>query len=455
MDLLGIKTLVVGLGRTGEAVCDFLIRRGAEVKISERSRPENLGNRINFWRKAGADVEVGGHKLQSFLDAELIIPSPGVPYIPQLEAARKKGKEILSEIELAYRYLKGKIVGITGTNGKSTTATLTHKILLEGGIQSHLAGNIGTPLISFVEKSQPDDIFVTELSSFQLRYIKQFRAALSILLNITADHLDWHTDFEDYYQSKKNLLLSHEEKDTAILNRDDPRVWALRELGIFQVYAFSQKQKVSRGCWVQDDWIILADETQEKLLRPDKTFLFGLHNRENIMASALVGHVFKIPISSIQKSIQDFKGLEHRLEKVGALGHVEFYNDSKATNIDASLKSIQSFVSPIVLILGGRDKGGDFVQMRESVQERVKAIVLIGEATEKIKKSLDDTVPMKEASDLKEAVYLAYLSASPKGVVLLAPGCTSFDMFKNFEERGNVFKEEVTILKKKVEHGKA
>jgi UDP-N-acetylmuramoylalanine--D-glutamate ligase len=454
MELQGIKALVVGLGRTGEAVCDFLIRQGAEVKISEKSQPENLGNRISFWQEKGVEVETGSHKLQSFLEADLIIPSPGVPYIPQLEEARKKGREIHSEIELAYRFLRGKIVGITGTNGKSTTATLTHKILQEGGLKSHLAGNIGTPLIRFVEKSQPDDLFVTELSSFQLRYITQFRAAISVFLNISKDHLDWHNDFDDYYRSKKNLFLTQKEEDTAILNRDYPQVWALRRLGKSKVYAFSQTGIVSRGSWIQDNWILLANKIQEKLLQTTETSLFGVHNRENIMASALVGHVLGIPSVSIKKSIIGFKGLEHRLEKAGKLNQVVFYNDSKATNVAASLKSIQSFSDPIALILGGRDKGGDFIPLRELVQKRVKVVILIGEAADKIQESLNGTVPMTKASDMKEAVQLAYSAASPKGVVLLAPGCTSFDMYQNFEERGKDFKKEVKALIQRVEQGK-
>jgi UDP-N-acetylmuramoylalanine--D-glutamate ligase len=455
MDLHGIKALVVGLGRTGEAVCDFLVRQGAKVKISEKSQPENLDSRISFWHDKGVEVEVGSHKLQSFLDADLIIPSPGVPYIPELKEARKKGREILSEIELAYMFLKGKIVGITGTNGKSTTATLTHKILLDSGCQSHLAGNIGTPLIQFVEKSHPDDLFVTELSSFQLRYVTQFRAAVSVFLNITADHLDWHMDFDDYYQSKKKLILTQKEEDTAILNRDYPQVWALRKLGKFKVYAFSQTGKVARGSWVQGDWIILNDEIQEKVMQTTETALFGIHNRENIMASALVGHVLGIPLSSIKKSIVGFKGLEHRLEKAGELDQVVFYNDSKATNIDASLKSIRSFSGPIALILGGKDKGGDFDRLRKPVQTTVKAVVLIGEASDKIQKSLNGTVPIAKATDMREAVQLAYTAAAPRGVVLLAPGCTSFDMFQNFEERGKVFKKEVQALIQRMGQGKA
>jgi len=455
MNLKEKRALVVGLGRTGEAVCTFLLQRGARVKISEQRTAQELGHPIHFWQEKGVEIESGGHQLHSFLEASMIIPSPGVPYLPELEEAKNKGIPILSEIELAFRFLKGKVVGITGTNGKSTTATLAHKILIEGGFRSHLAGNIGIPLIQFVEQSHPEDIYVTELSSFQLRYVDKFQAAVSVFLNISPDHLDWHIDFSDYYESKKNLLLKQSRNDAAILNRDDSRVWPLRNLGEFQVYGFSQESKLTRGCWVRNDWIILADKKQERLMKTGEVPLLGIHNRENIMASALVGHVFGISPSTIKESIQSFRGLEHRLEKVLAFGNVEFYNDSKATNVDATLKSILSFGEPIILILGGRDKGGNFSLLKRPIKNRVKTIILIGEAKEKIRKSLNGTVPMINASDLKEAVLLAYSAAQPKGVVLLAPGCTSFDMFQDFEERGRAFKTEVWALKNRMNQGKA
>ncbi len=454
MDLKGKKVLVVGLGRTGEAVCAFLDQRGARVKVSEKKSAEELSKHILFWQKKGVEIETGGHELPSFLEADLIIPSPGVPYLPELEAARQKGVTILSEIELAFKFLKGKIIGITGTNGKSTAATLTHKIIKEGGFRSHLAGNIGTPLIRFADRSQSDDIYVTELSSFQLRYIDEFRAAVSVFLNISPDHLDWHKDFDDYYESKKKLFLKQKKDDIAILNRDDPCVWDLRNIGEYQVYGFSQETELSHGCWIQDDWIILANEKQEKLMPTGESPLLGVHNRENIMASALVGFVLGIPFSDLKESIKDFEGLEHRMEKILTLGEVEFYNDSKATNVDATLKSIQSFTSPIILILGGRDKGGNFSLLREPVKNRVRTIILIGEAKDKIEESLSATVPMMRVSDLAEAVRLAYSVALPGDVVLLAPGCTSFDMFRNFEERGKAFKTEVYALKKQADNGK-
>ncbi len=449
MNLEGKRVLVVGLGDTGEALCSFLLHQRAQVKVSEKKKPEELSQKISFWGEKGVTIEAGKHNQKSFIEADLIVLSPGVPWLPELEAARAKGVKIISEIELAYKFLKGKVVGITGSNGKSTTATLTQKILEEGGLETYLAGNIGTPLISFVENSKDNHIYVTEISSFQLKHIEQFRASVSVLLNISPDHLDWHPSFNDYYEAKKKLIVSQRKNDIAILNRDDPLVWALKEEGKFQVYAFSRKRNVSRGCFLQGDWIVLSDKKEEKLIRTSVIPLLGIHNQENIMASALVGYILGIPVSRIEEPIRSFRGLEHRLEKVRTVNGVDFYDDSKATNIDATSKSIQSFDRNIILILGGRDKGSDFKKLRKPVKERVKKVILLGEAKEKIKTALKDTVPMEIASSLKEAVRFGYSEAKPGEVVLLAPACTSFDMFQNFEERGEVFKREALALEKR------
>ncbi|MFQ6037143.1 MAG: UDP-N-acetylmuramoyl-L-alanine--D-glutamate ligase, partial [Candidatus Aminicenantales bacterium] len=309
------------------------------------------------------------------------------------------------------------------------------------------------PLIGFADGSQEDDIYVTELSSFQLRYTEKLRASVAVFLNITPDHLDWHGDFEDYYACKKRLFETQESGDTAILNRDDPRVWAVKDTGPFRVYGFSQKKKTSPGCWVESPWMILGNEKQERLMQTHEARLVGIHNRDNIMASALVAHVLGVPLPVIRNTVANFHGLEHRLEKVTVIGGVVFYNDSKATNVDATLKSLESFQQPVNLILGGRDKGGHFPLLRESVGRKVRTLILIGEAREKIQKALEGTAPIHLSSDLAEAVWLAYSAAKPGDIVLLAPGCTSFDMFPNFEERGCVFKQEVMALKKRVNHG--
>jgi UDP-N-acetylmuramoylalanine--D-glutamate ligase len=450
MNLEGKRVLVVGLGKTGEALCGFLLHHGARVKVSEKKMPEEMGQKISTWEKRGVTVEAGQHNQKSFVEADLIVPSPGVPWLPELEAARANGVKIISEIELAYKFLKGKIVGITGSNGKSTTATLTQKILGEGGLKSHLAGNIGTPLISFADNSQDDDIYVTEISSFQLEHTEEFKVSVSVLLNISPDHLDWHPSFADYYEAKKKLVVFQKEDDIAILNRDDPLVWALKKEGKFQVYAFSRNSRVSPGCFLNGDWIVLSNEKEEKLIKTSLIPLLGVHNQENIMASALVAHVLGIPASRITEPVKRFRGLEHRLEKVMAIRGVDFYDDSKATNVDATSKSIQSFDRNIILILGGRDKGGDFKKLRKPVREKVKRIILLGEAKEKIKTALKGTVPLETVSSLEEAVRLGYSRAKPGEVVLLAPACTSFDMFQNFEERGDVFKREVLALEREL-----
>lgn len=446
MELKGKKVLVVGLGSTGEALCRFLLHHGARVKVSEKKKTEDLGQKISLWEQKGVTVETGNHEQKSFTKADLIVPSPGVPWIPELEAAKIHGVKIISEIELAYRFLKGKIVGITGTNGKSSTATLTHKILKAGGFPAYLAGNIGTPLISFVEDSSDEHIYVVEISSFQLKHVEQFRASISVYLNITPDHLDWHLSFDDYHSAKKKLVISQKENDISILNRDDPRVWAFRKKVKSRVYAFSRKGRVSPGCFLQGDWIVISNSKEEKLIRTSEIPLMGIHNQENIMASALVGHILGLSLSMIKEPIQDFQGLEHRLEKVRTVNGVDFYNDSKATNVDASFKSIQSFSRKIILILGGRDKGGDFRRLRDPIKEKVKKVILLGEAKEKIRTALNNSAPMENVSSLKDAVQAGYSEATPGEVVLLAPACTSFDMFRNFEERGKAFKHEVSVL---------
>jgi UDP-N-acetylmuramoylalanine--D-glutamate ligase len=451
MNLEGKRVLVIGLGNTGEALCSFLLRHGALVKVSEKKTPEEIGQKISSWEKKGVTVETGKHDQKSFLEADLIVPSPGVPWLPELEAARANGIKIISEIELAYKFLKGKIVGITGSNGKSTTATLTQKILEEGGLKTYLAGNIGIPLISFVDNSQDDHIYVTEISSFQLKHTEEFRVSISVLLNISPDHLDWHPSFADYYQAKKKLIISQRENDIAILNRDDPLAWALKKEGKYQVYAFSRNGKVSPGCFLNGDWMILSNKEEQKLIRTSAIPLFGIHNQENVMASALVGHILGIPPSRMKEPIKSFQGLEHRLEKVTAINEVDFYDDSKATNVDATSKSIQSFDRDIILILGGKDKGGDFKKLIEPVKRNVKMIILLGEAKEKIRTALEGTIPMETVLSIEEAVKLGYARAKPGEVVLLAPACTSFDMFQNFEERGKVFKSKVLSLAKELE----
>jgi UDP-N-acetylmuramoylalanine--D-glutamate ligase len=448
MELRGKKVVVVGLGRTGESVADFLLEHGARVTISEKRTAGEMGPAVEAWRSRGAVVECGGHDPAAFLAADLIVPSPGVPKLPAVQAAREKGVPVLAEIELAYRFLRGSLIGITGTNGKSTTATLTHKILAEGGRKAFLTGNIGVPLLSFVRDSRPDHLYVIEISSFQLEYIERFKVHIAVLLNVSQNHLDWHGSFEEYWDAKKKLVERLGRDDWAVLNRDDARVWALAGSGPFGTLGFSRTGTVERGACVVGSTIVLRDGAapEEPLLPLGEIPLFGAHNRDNVMAAALVGRLLGVPAESMRRSIGGFHGLEHRLEPVRTVRGVEFVNDSKATTVDAASKAVESFDRPIVLILGGKDKGSDFRPLRGVLAGRVKTVVLVGSAKDKIRAALEGTVPLLEARDYAEVVDLAFGAAAPGDVVVLAPACTSWDMFKSFEERGETFKREVGRL---------
>ena len=445
MDLRGKHVVVVGLARTGNSLAEFLLAEGARVTISEKRTAEALGPERAAWTARGAAVECGAHDLATFLSADLIVPSPGVPKLAEIEAARRAGVPVLSEIELAYRFLKGTMIGITGTNGKSTTATLTHKILAEGGKRAFLTGNIGVPLLSFVRDSRPDDVYVIEISSFQLEYIERFKVHIAAVLNISQNHIDWHGSFEEYWGAKKKLVAALAEGDFAVLNRDDEKVWALSGGGPFRTYGFSRSRTVAPGAALRDGRIVLAQEdgSAEDLMPASEIPLFGAHNRDNVMAAALIGRICGVPAPRMRESIRAFRALEHRLEHVAVVGGVEFVNDSKATTVDAAIKAIESFDRPIVLILGGKDKGSDFRPLRAAVAARVKSIVLVGAAKDKIRAALEGTVPMIEAGDYADVVDRAAAAAAPGDVVLLAPACTSWDMFPSFEVRGETFKAEV------------
>lgn len=447
MNLDGRNVLVVGLARTGEATAAFLLRRGARVTVTESKSRAELGSKAETWVRRGVTLEAGGHTPAAFLEADLIIPSPGVPRLPEIAAARDRGIPVWSEIELASRFLKGSIVGLTGTNGKSTTTTLLHRILKDAGRPAFLAGNIGTPLISFVDRSRDDHLYVTEISSFQLEYIHAFRARLALVLNLSGNHLDWHGTMDDYAAAKAKLVLGQKAGDAAVLNREDARVWAWKEAAVSDVFAFSGKRPVRRGAFVRDGWVVVRDGGDERRILPvSEIKLPGLHNRENVLAAAAAARILGVAPFRIRASVRGFRGLEHRLEPVATVRGVSFINDSKATTVDATLKALAGFTRPVVLILGGKDKGSDFRPLRKAVRRGVKAVVLVGSAREKIREALAGTVPLIEADTYPEVVRAARAAAAPGDIVLLAPACTSWDMFRNFEERGRVFKREVRRL---------
>ncbi|HOW85089.1 MAG TPA: UDP-N-acetylmuramoyl-L-alanine--D-glutamate ligase [Candidatus Aminicenantes bacterium] len=446
MELRGKNVLIVGFERTGEALARFLAGRGARVRVTEKKPAAAFGPRIGKFAALGVDFETGGHRAESFLAADLIVPSPGVPPIAEIRAARDKGVPVLSEIELAYIFLRGRIVGITGSNGKSTTTTLVHAILRDAGLRARLAGNIGTPLVSFVDRSRDDDIYVTEISSFQLEYTERFTPAVAALLNVSENHIDWHGTFESYFAAKKKLITRLGPEGWAVLNRDDARVWALRPETRAGIRGFSRKRPPARGAGVEDGWVVVRDSATERVLPVAAIRLPGAHNLENVLAAAAIGRLLGAAPASMGRTIRAFRGLEHRLEDVLAVRGVRFVNDSKATTVDATLKALASFDRPVVLILGGRGKGGDFAPLRTAVRRRARSVVLVGEAADQIEKALGGVVPVDRAADYRQVVRTAFARARRGDVVLLAPAATSWDMFRDFEERGRTFKREVRRL---------
>ncbi|MFH0811992.1 MAG: UDP-N-acetylmuramoyl-L-alanine--D-glutamate ligase [Pseudomonadota bacterium] len=450
MELKGKKVLVVGFGRTGKAVSQFLLDRGAVVTVNDHKARDKFGEAINTLEKNSVEFVLGDHPLEVFLRADLIVVSPGVdPTIPSLRYARKRGTPVISEIELASRFINAPIIGITGTNGKTTTTVLITEILLRSGFSVFSGGNIGNPLITFVHENVPADFLVVELSSFQLEAIETFSPHIAILLNITEDHLDRYPSFDLYCEAKFRIFMNQTKKDFAIINRDDEACKPVIPSLAAHVLPFSHKRFRGRGMYAHGQFLYYQEDTGEThSYSLSKVSLLGKHNQENVLAAIGVAEVCGCPQEKIRESLELFRGLDHRLEYVRDIDGVPFYNDSKATNIDALLKSLQSFPGNIILIAGGREKGGDYGVLKDEIRKRVRMFVVIGEAREKFYHLFGSLVPTCFANDLGEAVALSFQNAQKGDVVLLSPGCASFDMFSNYEERGLRFKEHVHKLAK-------
>jgi len=452
MELSEKKVLVVGMAESGIAATRFLLARGAKVVVSELKGEEVVAEKAMALRALGATVETGGHSRESFLSAELIVVSPGVPLgIPGLAEARRKNIPIISEIELAYRFARGRIIGITGANGKTTTTTLVGEILRKAGFRVEVVGNIGRPFINYAEREV--DYFVLELSSFQLEAIDHFRADIAVLLNITPDHMDRYSSFEDYAEAKGRIFLNQREDDFAVVNLDDPVSRKIAEKVGSKLIWISRTRELSEGVFVSGDRVSyrLGDGKGE-VIPLSEIALFGVHNLENVLSAVAVALIVGARPEPLREVLRSFKGLPHRLEFVAEIEGIRFFNDSKATNIEAVAKAIESFESPLILILGGRDKNGDFSALIPLIKKRVKTVLTIGEAAKKIEGILGDVVPLRRVSSLAEAVKVGFSEGKPGDTVLLSPGCASFDMFLNFEERGDVFKEEVRKLKRRREN---
>ena len=448
MEVAGRHFIVVGMARSGLAAAQFLLSRGARVTVNDARSATEL-RELAAEQDSRLQVVGGGHPAELFASADCLVVSPGVPLaLPAFDQARRAGVEIIGEVELAARFIRGRIVGITGTNGKTTTTSLIGEILGEGGLPVLVGGNIGDPLISLVDQSHDQSWVVAELSSFQLEAVDQLHVRVAVLLNITPDHLDRYNSMESYAAAKANILRLQEPDDVAVLNADDARIVAMQRLTPAQIVLFSTTRTLEEGIFQREGSIIERRAGIERELIDCGTIpLRGAHNLENVMAALGVGLACGVDLTSIRKTIANFKAVEHRLEFTAKIGEISFYNDSKATNVDAAIKSLEAFPGGITVILGGKDKGSDFSPLREHVLARCRQVILIGAAAPKIADALAGTKPLHRAGTMEEAVRLSYQLSHPGDTVLLAPACASFDMFNNYEHRGQVFKQAVRDLR--------
>ncbi len=445
--------LVVGAARSGIAAARFLLSRGARVVLTDSKGPAALAEKLEILRAGGLfpanlSLELGGHRSESFRSCDLVVVSPGVPLaLPFFDESRKRGIPILAEVELASRHIKGRILGITGSNGKTTTTVLVAELLRGAGLNAHAAGNVGVPLIGFVDASTPEDLYSTELSSFQLEAIQDMRPAVAAVLNLTPDHMDRYAGFEDYVAAKARIFMNQKKTDFAVLNADDPRTLSLADRVPATPVMFSRLSEPPCGAFLRGTALCFRDGNREtELFRTDDINLMGAHNLENILASCCIALLAGAPPAGLREVIRNFRGVEHRLEWVADIEGVRYFNDSKATNVDATIKSLEAFPRGIHLIAGGRDKGGDFTALRPLVSGRVKEVVLIGEAAGKLREALSGTADLVDAGSLQEAILICKGNAVAGDVVVLAPACASFDMFQDYEHRGRVFKEAVRAL---------
>jgi UDP-N-acetylmuramoylalanine--D-glutamate ligase len=448
MELKGKKVLVVGLGKSGLAAALFLRRRGAQVTVSDVRSAEALAKDIPALLEEGIMVETGGHGLLTFRRQDLIVVSPGVPLnTPELAQVRSFGLPVIGELELAARFIKGKLLAITGSNGKTTTTALVGEILEKAGMPTLVGGNIGVPVVALIDQSTDATWSVLEVSSFQLESTQRFHPSIAVILNITPDHLDRHGSFENYALAKERIFAAQDEHDFVVLNADNARAAQAAGRSVAKVYFFSIEHSVLRGAWVEDGIVVYRpakDEPIEKVMPLSGIPLKGAHNVENVLSAVCAARLAGASVAQIRSGIEGFKAVEHRLEYVATINGVDFYNDSKATNVDATAKAVASFSTGIHLIMGGKDKASDYTQLAQLVRAHVRAIYTIGSAAAKIESQLRGVVSIHSCETLDNAVTAAAAAARPREVVLLAPACSSFDQFENYEQRGRIFKELVS-----------
>ncbi len=462
MDLNRKNILIVGLGISGIAAARFAQKKGASVTVTDMADEKKLGSYASMAHKLGVNMELGKHKTETFERSDLIVVSPGVPHtIPPIKRAIAKGIPVLGELELAARYIREPVIAVSGTNGKTTTTTLLGSMLENSGFKVFVGGNIGNPLIDYAGKRGTADIVVAEVSSFQLDTIDTFRPHVGVLLNITADHLDRYPDFKSYAKSKTRLFENQRQTDIAVLNGSDPILGSVtkdlnaRKL-LFRHQENSQAKDrenalISQGNPSTPANITIRMKGHQKIsFDLSETNFPGRHNLENAAAASLAAIAVGGTPEGVKSALKNFKGLPHRIEYIETINHVRFFDDSKATNVDAVIRALETFGAPIILIMGGRDKGGDFRRLLEPVRQHTKKLILMGEAKDKIISVLEEACKERAqtASSMEDAVFSAYGSASPGDIVLLSPGCSSFDMYSSYAERGEDFCHAIGNLKK-------
>lgn len=435
------------MARTGIAVARFLSSRGARVVGTDIRHREDLEREFPDLSSLNIELQVGGSRPESFLRADLIILSPGVPpFIEPLTRPRQRKIPIISEIELASWFVTTPIVAVTGTNGKTTTTLLIGEMLREAGRQVFVGGNIGNPLINLARGDEKKDIAVVELSSFQLEGIERFRPAIGVLLNITEDHLDRYATFEAYVEAKSRLFMNQGRSDVLVLSAEDPTVRRAASACRARKVCFNIPHDGMEGAFFDGRQITVRGIQGEEIYHPEKGRLMGIHNIENMMAAVITARLCGCPPDPIQQTLETFNGLAHRLEFVREVDGVRYFNDSKGTNVGAVVQSLQTFDGPVILIAGGRDKGGDYAPLKEPILERVKHLILIGEATGRMEGELGGAAPTTRADSLEAAVEKAHCLARSGDTVLFSPACSSYDMFRDYIERGDIFKALVRRL---------
>ena len=446
------RVLVVGIARSGVAVANFLVNKGTRVVLTDKKTREELAETLKEIPVQSVEIIAGEYPDFQIGDFDFLVVSPGVPLsVPPVQQAFTQGIPVYSELELAYRFSRSPIVAITGTNGKTTTTTLLGEIFKHSGQKVCVGGNIGLPLALEVEKYGPDDVIVAEVSSFQLECIKQFKPRVALILNFTPDHLDRHGNMENYIAAKARIYENQDRNDFTVLNYDDPGVAALAAESSGKVIFFSRKHKLEEGIFVEDGQVTVNFRGVVETICPaGEVLIKGGHNLENALAAVAAAFVMGVPALVIGETLRKFKGVAHRLESVAEIDGVKFINDSKGTNPDASIKALEAYDEPIVLLAGGRNKGNDFSEFAQKINEKVRSLVILGECRNEIRAAVEKIGfhQIIEAGSFEEAVQIAAKEAVAGEVVLLSPACASWDMFKDFEERGERFKEVVMNLRR-------